>query len=140
MALIFNNFARNADGNTTGGIIAVLRYWYNSNGMTIRIYPTTVAYPSTASRVAASGPGGYLGSCAPTPQQSGASLIAGGTTSFNPSVTGTASWAMIYQSASPSACFFTDSVGLPGTGKIISLSTMDLVALQAVTVALTLKA
>lgn len=141
MALILNPYAHNTAGNTVGGILSLIKTRLEVSGsLSIKVYPASVAYPSLAVRVAGTAQTGFLGtaSFAAPLAISGVNLIGitGGT--FTPTVTGTVAWAFI--TTNQGQTIFTDSVGLPGAGAVITLTTLNLVAGTPATLAFSLRA
>jgi hypothetical protein len=138
MALILNNYARNADGNTVAGLITWLRA--NLTGGALNFHASTVAYPTVAT-VAAGVPYAtrFLYSTPMTLAQSGTSLIFTGGATVIPTTSATVGWISLYGSNSAYG-FVSNSIGLPGSGAIFIFSTLNVVAGQSFTVSMNLKA
>jgi hypothetical protein len=137
MALILNNYARNADGNTVAGLITWLRA--NLAGGALNFHPTTATYPTVAT-VAAGVPytTRFVYITPVTITQSGSSIILTGVTTVTPATSATIGWVSLYGSNSAYG-FVSNSIGLPGSGAVFILSTLNAVAGQPFTVSMNLK-
>ena len=125
MALQFNPFLL---GST--GIIAGLRNGsavFSNTTQYLRIYPSTVPFPSSPIESVAGLPAGYiLTYTGLTFTTSGTSMIiSSGTTSANTTAAGTLSWfAVSHQYSETSHTFISDSIGLSGSGQILTVTTL----------------
>lgn len=122
MALSFNPLIAGKLNNARGVPWAIM---INAIGSpTIRLYPSTVAFPSTAPSVGSGLPAGYIAQYTNVGLQvstTGLITSTGVNTSVNTTAAGTIAWASIVGS-NATAVVITDSVVLNGNNGIIAVS------------------
>lgn len=121
MALSFNSFSKNGiinALNTGAGVFAATS--------TLKIYPSSVAFPSSPINTTGSTPAGHIASYTGlTFSVSGNTIyISAGTTSANTTAAGTFTWWALQSSVSGNGTWCSDSVGLSGDGKILTVNTL----------------
>lgn len=125
MALQFNPFLKGASG-----ILAGLRNnsaIFSSTSQYLRIYPSTVPFPSSPIESTASLPAGYILSYSSLVfNTSGSSMIiSSGGTAASTTAAGTLLWfAVSHQYSDASHIFISDSIGLSGGGQILTVSSL----------------
>lgn len=146
MALSFNPLLKGQVSNTKGIPYSIL---YNSFGgsnpspIRLRLYPDTVAMPTTAPLNGSSLPAGYIAefsSVTTSVSTSGLISSTGVNTTVNTTGAGTIAWASYYSFSSGAAVWITDSVVVNGENGIISVSpSLTVTSGQSVTIALSFK-
>jgi hypothetical protein len=136
MALTFNPYLKS---NTTG-ILAALKSYLESSA-TLYIYPTTVALPAVGATTL---PPGYLlsitGSLTSFTTNGTDTITNNAVMTANPTGGGTFAWWAFGTIGSDLAKnLWSDSIGLNGSGNILTVSTMTPTLGQAVTAVFTLK-
>jgi hypothetical protein len=107
----------------------------------IKIYPSTVSYPTSRVDNAGSLPAGHVlqYTSLSFSISGGAIALTGGTVTATCSAAETLSWAAIYASNYVNQCIITDSVALAGTGSVIGVSNLTPALSEIVTVSFNLK-
>lgn len=128
MALQFNSFSKS-------GLLLALRQanLFGGSGHQLRIFPTTVPYPAAALSNSNSLPVGHiLAYTGLTYTVTGNTLsITAGTTSGTALAAGTLGWVAMFDNNS---AIVTDSIGVSGSGSIITVNNMTPAAGQSVTI------
>ena len=118
--------------NNTGNIFA--------SNATLKIFPSSVAYPSSPLNTAATAAGHILSYTGLTYSLSGNTIIiSAGTTSANASAAGTLTWWAIQSSSvGTNGTLFSDSIGTSGSGSILIVNTLTPTNGQSVSITLNL--
>jgi hypothetical protein len=121
MALSFNTFSKT-------GIITALQTGAGvfASTSTLKLYPSTVAFPSSPINATGATPAGHIASYTGlTFSISGNTIyISAGTTSANTTAAGTFTWWALQSNTSGQGSWCSDSMGLSGEGKILTVNTM----------------
>lgn len=123
MAIQYNQITREGIVNA---FLTQVALFGNSTTMTLRLYPTTVAYPDAPSATAVSAPSTHILQFTNVIfQRTGATLsfTAGSTTAAATTAAGTFSWWSL-QESSTYGYIVSNSIGLSGSGSILTVSTM----------------
>ena len=140
MALQFNSFMTGATGIPNG-----FRGLSMAGTPQIRVYPSTVAYPSTCPDSVASLPAGhiitYTGMTFSASATPGYIVISGATgTTANTTAAGTLSWFAFMNAASGSTqMFISDSIVLTGNNGVLVVNTLTPTNGQSVTISFAMK-
>lgn len=125
MALQFNPFLKGATGILVG--LKNNSAVFDTTTQTFRVYPSTVPFPSSSIESFASLPAGYILSYSGLAfATSGSSMIiSSGATSATTTAAGTLSWFAIGHQLSDTAhIFISDSIGLSGSGQILTVTSL----------------
>lgn len=139
MALQLNPYMKGTNGLIRAFLTSLP---FNAATITIRLFPTTVSYPTFSVESFSSLPAGHIWTINNTSTNytiSGSSLIiSSGTTSANTTAAGTFSWWSIHTPSTANSTIISDSIGLSGSGAIMSVSTMTPTSGQSVSIAFSL--
>ena len=111
-----------------------------ASNATLKIFPSSVAYPSSPLNTAATAAGHILSYGSLTYSLSGNTIIiSAGTTSANASAAGTLTWWAIQSSSvATNGTLFSDSIGTSGSGSILIVNTLTPTNGQSVSITLNL--
>lgn len=129
MSLEFNQFSKN-------GLRSALSRLLGAGNTSLAIYLQDISYPSVE-------PSGLLAGYSVlysglTTSISGNSIILSGNMTLNSSKAGTISWFYLYNQSNSANALFSDSVGLSGSGSILTVNTMSVSSGTSITASFSL--